>query len=701
MSRDARASAGLLGVCVGALIVAHFLLPRGIPPGIVVQGVVVGSLQGLLGMGLVLVYRTNRVINFAQGSLGAFASVLAVQLTLKVGWNFYLAALCAIAAAGLAAGLMEVAIVRRFFKAPRLLLTVATIGLAQILDFIEILINAVWGRSDITGGLIRTPLSDPVAFIDPVVFDGNAIFVLVVVPLITIGLALFFRVTRLGVGARAAAENADRARLLGIRVKRLSTLMWVMAGALSAVTAVLRAPVLGFTFGALTGPTYLIRALAAAAIGRFESLPVTFAASILIGIAEQAAFWNYSRGGYLAPVLFGLVLVALLLQRRRLGRAETESSSWTQIREVRPVPRELASLGSVRALRFGVPALLVVVALLLPTVLPTQHVAALAVICLYGIVGVSLVMLAGWAGQISLGHWALFGVGAMTIGALEAHTSLSFVWSVAASGVIGAAVAFLIGLPALRIRGLFLAATTFAFAVAAGEFFFHLAFLRGGDYGSYIDRPKIGGLFDSGPDRRWYYVALVALIASIVVARNIRRSRVGRTLVAARDNEIAAMAYGVRLTRAKLGAFAVSGFIAASGGALFAFDQHAASPTTFLPNTSITIFTMVVIGGLGSLPGAVLGAAYVRGIQFFLPAWAQVFATGAGLLFLLLAFPAGLGGILYEWRDRILRRIAARNGIVVPSLVADVRTDEAGFAARAAASLAGEGESRTVIEPVP
>jgi branched-chain amino acid transport system permease protein len=673
--REARASLSLLGGFALVLAVAHFFLPQGIPRGILLLGLVIGSLQGLLAMGLVLVYRTNRVINFAQGSLGAFASVLAVQLTLNEEWNFYVAAVTGIVAAAIVSGLMEFSVVRRLFKAPRLLLTVATIGLAQLLDATELLINVIWGRADFTGGLIRTPLSKPVANIFPIIFDGNAVLVLVVAPLIVLGLALFFRFSRVGVGARAAAENADRARLLGIRVKRLSTLMWILAGALSAVTAILRAPVVGFAFGALTGPAFLIQALAAAAIGRFRSLPVTFAASLLIGVAEQAIFWNYRRGSYLAPVLFVIVLVALLVQRKRLGREAQETSSWAQLQEIRPVPRELLGVPAVRALRIGIPALLVLVALFIPAVLSPSTTRALAIIALYAVVGVSLVMLTGWAGQISLGHWALFGVGAMTVGAVLAHTGFSFVPTFLIAGAVGAAVAFLIGLPALRIRGLYLAATTFAFAVAAGEFFFDLGFLQGDEFGTYIERPVIFGLFDTTSDKRWYYVAITLLVASLWFGRNLRRSRVGRALVAARDNETASMSYGVRLVRLKLGAFAVSGFMAAAGGALFTFDQHAASATSFPAARSVAIFTMVVIGGLGSLTGAILGAFYVQGITYFMPSWAQVFATGFGMLILLLVFPGGLGGIVYHWRDRFLRWIARREDIVVPSLLADVRVD--------------------------
>jgi hypothetical protein len=130
------------------------------------------------------------------------------------------------------------------------------------------------------------------------------------------------------------------------------------------------------------------------------------------------------------------------------------------------------------------------------------------------------------------------------------------------------------------------------------------------------------------------------------------------------------------LITAKLGVFAVSGFIAGLAGALYAYNQQALRFDIFTPETSLLMFSMVVIGGMGSLTGAVLGAVYVRGIQYFLPADLQLFATGFGLLVLLLVFPGGLGQVFYQLRDRVLREISERKGIMVPSLFADRRVDE-------------------------
>jgi branched-chain amino acid transport system permease protein len=159
------------------------------------------------------------------------------------------------------------------------------------------------------------------------------------------------------------------------------------------------------------------------------------------------------------------------------------------------------------------------------------------------------------------------------------------------------------------------------------------------------------------------------------MGRNLRRARLGRMLIGLRDNERQAQALGAPSTRLKLSAFAFSGFLAAMAGALYGYwNQGQFDPShLFLTDISVLIFSLVVIGGMGSLSGAILGAIYVRGTQYFLPTQFQLLATGGGMLLLLLVFPGGLGQILYALRDRYLRWVAARRDLLVPSLVADKR----------------------------
>jgi branched-chain amino acid transport system permease protein len=290
-------------------------------------------------------------------------------------------------------------------------------------------------------------------------------------------------------------------------------------------------------------------------------------------------------------------------------------------------------------------------------------------------VGISLVLLTGWSGNVSLGHWAIVGVGALLGGRLASVTNPpDFFVVLLLCGLAGALVAVLIGLQELRIRGRFLGVTTLGFALASGSWFFQSFDIfkpRGA-----ILRPVIFGIFDVSSERSYYYVCLIALALTMLAARNLRNSRIGRVLIALRDNEKGAQAFGVPLVRTKLTAFAASGFIAALAGALYAYHQQQLRADRFPSELSLFIFSMVVIGGMGSMSGAILGAVYVRGIQYFLPVQFQLFATGIGVVLLLLFFPGGLGQIVYQLRDAYLRRVANRRGLLVPSLVADKRVSE-------------------------
>lgn len=655
---------------VGKVIFPGWADTTVVPNGLYFQGLVVGLLSALLAIGLVLVYRANRIINFAQGSLGAVAATLASQLFQVYRVPYVIAVLTGLAAGVAASLLMEFLVIRRFAKAPRLILTVATIGVAQLLTIIELIPNVLNRGAD--RDVFRTKLKSPldVQFeFGAVRFTDDHLIVVVAVPLILAGLVLFLRRTRYGVAARATAENADRARLLGCSVKRVGLVVWGVAGGLSALTAILRAPILGFQLGAAQGPGLLLRALAAAVIGRMESLPITVAAAVLLTMGEQTIFFSFGRVGPAEGFLLGVIVLGLLVQRERLGRVDPGSSSWRAVQEVRPVPRELATVPEVRSSQWVLRGLAVLVAAILPFVLSASNTNLASVILIYSMVGISLVVLTGWSGNVSLGHWAIVGVGGL-VGAKLATLDppLDFFLVLMAASLIGAAVSVVIGLPALRIRGLFLGVTTLAFAVVSFSWFFQFESLI---TNAAIRRPVLFGLWDITAERDFYFVSLAGLLFALLVARNLRRSRFGRNLIAMRDNEVHAQAFGMRLVRGKLGAFAISGFLAALAGVLFAYNQQTLRHDNFVPETSLVIFSMVVIGGMGSLAGAFLGAAYVGVIQFYLPAELQLFATGFGLLILLLVFPGGLGQVFYGMRDRLLRDVAARRDIVVPSLIAD------------------------------
>jgi branched-chain amino acid transport system permease protein len=174
-----------------------------------------------------------------------------------------------------------------------------------------------------------------------------------------------------------------------------------------------------------------------------------------------------------------------------------------------------------------------------------------------------------------------------------------------------------------------------------------------------------------GTETQYYYFTLACLLLVMLMARQVRRSRVGRVIVGVRENERGAQAYAVNVVRAKLTAFAFSGFIAAFAGAVFVHHQRDLGIQPYAATESLAVFTMVVIGGLGSIPGGIVGALYVKGTQHFLPTELSFFASGIGLLLVLIALPGGLASLIYRARDGYLRWVATRRRIMVPSLFAD------------------------------
>ncbi len=666
-------AAGVLGL----LLFVGVLFPT--PPAVLVLGAILGSLNALLAMGIVLIYRANRIINFAAGDLGALASVLGVSLIVGPGVPFFLAFGLGLVAALVIGGLSEVLVIRRFAKAPRLILTVATLGLSQILAVGQLALPSLFGYNTAPQDF-GVPFDFQVEWF-PIVFRGGHLLVVIIVPLMAFGLAAFFRFTRVGVAVRASAESSDRASLLGIPVKRISTLVWVIAGGLAGVAVLLRAPIAGVTIGSVLGPAVLFRGLAAAVIARMENLAVAFGVAVLLGVIEQATLWTTGRTLLSDAMLFGIVVIALLVQRRgKVGRADdTGVSTWAAVKEVRPIPRELARLPEVR---FGFKALGgVALALLifLPLTWDASRVNLTGVGLIFGMICISMVVLTGWAGQISLGQLAFVAFGAAVAGRLSLN-GWDLIPTLLAAGFSGAVVAVLIGLPALRIKGPFLPVATLGFALATGSYLLNPEFFPWVPKGQErVVRPVLFQKFDLESEHAFYYVILIMLLMVIASATALRKSRIGRTLIATRDNPRAAQAFGISPTRARLTAFALSGFIAAFAGGAYVYHQHTLSNTILQPIGSISLFAVVVIGGLGSVPGGLLAAAFETFLRFSpatrLPL-VRLMASGFGLLIILLFLPGGLGGLVYSVRDDLLRRIAKRRGITVSSLVADMRKED-------------------------
>jgi branched-chain amino acid transport system permease protein len=670
----------LYGVAGFGLVVlyalANALLPDGAPLGIVLTGVVLGTVTALLAMGLILIYRTDNIINFAYGSMGGVGGSLAVSLYLSAHWPYVLAAIAGLAA-GLAVGaVVEVLVIRRFANASRLVLTVATIGVAQVLGGIELFIPRLFKSIGLVGGF-TTPFSSAGFDLGPVRFTGDHVLIVLCVPPVIAALAWFLLKTDSGAAVRAAAENRERALLLGIPIQRLSTLVWVIAGGLAAFTAIMKAPFAGSVSTALGGPTLLLPALAAAMVAKMESLPRAFLAGIGLGVLDQVVFWNTQKASTMDVAFLVVIIVALLSQKNVLSRAQASGAgNWSLAGVVRPIPAELRGLLEIRIARIAFPVLLLLAAILIPRGFDASDRLLVAVACCWSMVAVSLVVLTGWGGAISLGQFAIVGVGAVMAGNLLTRTGLDLFVILLLAGLTGAAMALVLGLPALRIKGLFLAVTTLAFAVALDSYFLSTtnfpSLIPGG-----IDRPILWQRWPLDDGLTMYYVALAFLVATIFAARAVRRNRPGRALIATKENERAAAASAVPTTAVKLTGFLFSGTIAGIAGGLYVVVVRAVGNGSFQPSLSLEVFSTAVIGGLGSIGGAVFGVATFRLLARVLSGELRLIVSGVGLLVVLLVVPGGLGQIAVSLRDRLLRLVANRRGILVPSLVADRREEDA------------------------
>jgi len=656
--------------------------PERMPWGVVTQGVIFGTTNALLAMGLILTYRTTRIVNFAYGAMGAMPGSLTVGLFLAKGWNYWLAILVGLIVGVVSGALVEILVIRRFTRSSRLVLTVATIGLAQILGAIALVITLVLG-SDLLTGNIDTPIDFSV-FVRPYPVRGDHLLMIGVAPFVLFGLGWFLLRTNAGMAVRAAAENTERALLLGVPVRRLQTIVWALAGGLSTLTFVVKAPFTGVVPEALVGATAILPALAIAVIARFQSLPTALGAGIALGLVEWTARWNTSAASFFDVTYLVVILAALLLRRERVSRAETGESSWDSAGVLKPIPDELRSLPEVRRLRLVFVGLAGLLVLVIPLRSQGSTVVLMSFAVVWGIVAMSLVVLTGWGGNISLGQFGIVGVGAMAAGNLMMRWNVDFFVALVFAMLVGGGVAVLIGLPALRIRGLYLAVTTLAFAVALDSYF-----LNPVNFSRYVPdsvrRPVLWKRFDMASEWVTFFVCLSGLALATIAMRSVRRSRAGRVMIATRDNDRAADAAAVATTRVKLQTFVLSGCLAGMAGALYVLVLKGAGQGTFHPNMSIEVFSFAVIGGLGTVAGALTGVFFFRFVDYALgeyfsgdvAAILRLSLTGGGLLGVLYFLPGGLWQFVQRQRDRYLRAVAARRGILVPSLVADKRVDEA------------------------
>ena len=698
----ARRGLAFMAISLGLLVITQFIFPgqgstsRGTPVAILFQGLVLGLVTSLFALGIILIYRTMRFINFIQGPIGSVGVLLVAHLLVFTAVPFPIAMVLGLGLSAAIGAIFGVFLLR-FFSSSRLFLTVVTI------------VSSIFLTQSVVPGVRQLPfwpplnrlttqeqqdlarISDNLPFQGwkfqigdlPLKFGFNEVFAIEMSILAILGVVVFLRFTRAGTAVRAMAENPDRATLLGIGVGGLSIVVWTIAGLLDGVGSILASAAAPEAIGGASGGgafafAALVAPLAAAVLGGFNRIGTTIFAAVTIGVVGEAFRYSYNEDADLFRVLlFVIVAVGLLLQRKRVSRAETGVAlSWSATDEPRPVPKELARVPSLRWTRLILIIVATITVLVLPWVLPVGRTVLMGVILINAIAVLSLVVLTGWAGQVSLGQYALVAVGAVVGGRLTADVGLPFWLAVPITIAVTAGVAVLIGLPALRIKGLFLLVTTFAFAVAVSAGLFNDRYFGWLLPKDEIDRPTLP-FVNFEDERSMYFLCVVALALAIIVVGNLRRSRVGRLLIAMRESEANVQSFGVSVVRLKLLAFAIAGGLCGFAGVVLAHHQRAVSSESYGVDQSVVIFVSAVIGGVSSAGGALLGAAYTQLVQEFAQGNAIVaaFFNGVAPLMILFLAPGGLISLVNTARDSVLRIVAQRRHIVVPSLFADYDPD--------------------------
>ncbi|MHB8438710.1 MAG: branched-chain amino acid ABC transporter permease [Acidimicrobiales bacterium] len=557
-------------------------------------GIVTGAAYAIAASGLVVTYATSGVFNIAHGAIGMAMAYVYWQLVEGWHWNIVLAALLVVVVLAPAFGaFVDIAIMRRVRGEALYVTLVITIALLVLLFFVA---DWIWG-----GNLRAAPafFGHSGWHLDSKVFVSWHETITI---LMAGGLALLLRGvlygTRAGIAMRAVVDNRELAGLTGARPAWMGTLAWALGAGCAALAGILIAPILN-DLSVIPLTFLVVYAYGAAVVGRLRNLPLTFAGAMLLGLgysylvgyAPQNGFFDSTPIQGLRQSLPVVVLfVALLVMRP----GTIEGGRLGARRSVIDVPSLRTSVAA--------GAGLVVVVALAIQFLSVSNVINVGVALVTGIIVLSLTPLTGWAGQVSLCQMTFAGLGAFAMARVGGGSLLGLLAAMGLGGVVGA----LVALPALRLRGLYMALFTMAFALAMDNMFFpsSVAFSYGGEL--HVNRPSILGLHLSGTNTFVVFVAAVfALLAIVLMA--LRRGPFGRLLLAMKDSEAACVTLGMRLTVVKLSVFALSAAIAGLGGALLGAMTTEAGATDFLSQQSLPILLIAVIGGVATASGALVG----------------------------------------------------------------------------------------------
>jgi branched-chain amino acid transport system permease protein len=560
-----------------------------------VLGIVTGSIYAVSATGLVLTYATSGIFNIAHGAIGMFMAFTYWELSVNRHWPVPIALIFVVF---ILAPLLGAAIERVMMRGLRGA-SIAT-SLVVTVGFMVALL-----------GLASNIWKDTVPRAVPKFFAGTKVKIfginVTAHELITIAtalaLALFLWVllnrTRIGIAMRAVVDDRNLLGLNGARPDQVSMLSWAIGASTASIAGILLAPQeLSVIFLTLL----VVNGYAAAMLGRLRSLPLTFLGGLILGMIGAYVISYVNLQGFFIglppalPVLFLFVLLLALPEAR--------------LRAGRLVGAVMPRVPGLRRSLFGA-GLLVLMAGVLATTMTEANLIRAGQGLALAIIMLSLVLLTGYGGQVSLCQMTFAGFGAFAMAKWGGSGSIV---GILLAGGLASLVGGLVALPSLRLQGLYLALSTMAFALLAEHMFFKTEQGFGFGGGLKIGRLDLPGIsFDS---ERAYFVLLAIAFAVIgVLVLSIRRGRFGRVLAAMRDSPIACATLGLSLTRTKLAVFMIAAGIAGIGGALYGGLQTTAGSIDFLMLRSLPLLLLAVIGGITSV-----GGAFVGGLLYALPA---------------------------------------------------------------------------------
>ncbi|GAA1023788.1 ABC transporter permease [Acrocarpospora pleiomorpha] len=593
------------------------------------NGVVASSVYMLIAVGITLVFGLTRLINFAHGQFLVLAVFVALDL-ITAGVPFVFAALAAVVTAGAIGWLSERLLFRFTMDNPY---NGLIIGLGLLL-VLEAAAFKIWG-----GFQVSVPAAlDGGAALGDTYFAWNRVLVLVMAGLVTAGLFLLLARTKLGAQLRAAHENPVAASHVGVNVGRMVTVAFVAGSALAGLGGVFYGTLQ--PVGAFDGGHLILKGFAVALLGGLGNVSGLAKASVLYGIGETLVA-GYGRAEYVPFFTYGVIIIVLLVRPGGLFEKHPPGDS-TFARSSRGVAH-VRRHSRVETLLGG--AAFVLLPIVIFEAVGTSRLQSLVLLSvLYAIQVYALAYVYETTGVLSIAQGGLMAVGAYSAGVIAVHLGLGFWWALLVAVPLTVAAGALLGLVVSRCTGHYLLLVTLAFSALVTQVTLTAIDLTNGDNGLILPErlPVIGPITFTDLRSQFYLVLLVTLLAAFGL-RMVKPTRFGRQLAGVRENESLARSIGLRVGRAKVGAFALSGAVSAVGGVLYLYTQTVIVPTSFDAIFSIEIVIILILGGISLAGPLVASMVYVLLPELLrLDPVDQQLLFGVLLIMIILLLPRGL-----------------------------------------------------------